>query len=108
MGAIEKIKSVGLGIGGMIAVLVMLAVPFMLLFGMAWFSVKISPWLMPVFLWTLAFCLFVLVPMSFVAKTRGFAAIGLLLSSYVFGAVLWVWALLVTWNLCEYIYSPLR
>lgn len=99
MGIVEKIKGVGMGVGGMVAVLVMLAIPIMLLFGMAWVSVKISPWLMPAFFWTLALCIFVLAPLSFLAKTRGFAAIGFLFSSYVFGAILWVSALLLAWEL---------
>lgn len=99
MGAIDKIKNVGIGIGGLVAMLIMVAIPIIFLFGMTRVSMNVLPWLMPAFFWTLAVCVFLLGPLALLTKTRGFAASGFLLSSYVFGAILWVWALLLTFDL---------
>lgn len=37
--------------------------------------------------------------MALLSKTRGFSALGLLIASYAFGAILWVWSLLLTLQL---------
>jgi hypothetical protein len=99
MGAVDRIKSFGLGIGSLIIMLFMVAIPIIILFGMARVSMSIYPWLMPVFFLTLAICVFPLGPLALLTKTRGFAASAYLLSSYVFGAILWIWALLLTFDL---------
>jgi hypothetical protein len=99
MGVLDKFKSVGFGIGGFVFMLVLMAIPVMLLFGMTWVSMKVFPLLMPTFFWTLALCIVLLGPLSFLARTRGFAATGFMFCSYVFGAVLWMWALLLTYDL---------
>lgn len=99
MGITEKIKSVGIGLGGLAFVVAAIAIPVVVLFGMTWVSVKVFPWLMPAFFWTLAVCLFVLGPAALFRRTRGFSVVGLMMASYVFGAVLWISSLLLTLDL---------
>lgn len=64
MGAIDKIKNVGIGIGGLVAMLIMVAIPIIFLFGMTRVSMNVLPWLMPAFFWTLAVCVFLLGPLA--------------------------------------------
>jgi hypothetical protein len=52
--------------------------------------------MVPVFNWTLLICLLVLLPACLMPSARGFASIGLLLASFIFGFLLWVWAFIVT------------
>lgn len=99
MGIGEKIKGFGMGVGGLAVVAVVITIPVVLLLGAAWVSQKISPWLMPVFLWTLAACVFILGPTALLRSTRGFSTIGLMVASYAFGFVLWVWSFLLVLEL---------
>ncbi len=99
MGIGEKIRSFGMGIGGLAIVAALITIPVVLLFGAAWVSQKIFPWLMPAFLWTFAVCVFVLGPTPLFRSTRGFSAVSLMLASYAFGFVLWVWSFLLVLDL---------
>jgi len=45
----------------------------------------------------LVFNILILLPLSFVGKTRGFSAVGFYISSYVFGLELWIRSLLLTY-----------
>ena len=96
---VAKIKGVGMGAVGVLACVIAIALPFILLFGMTWVSVKLLPWLRPVIFWTLVVCVFLLGPTALFRRTRGFSAAGLMWASYIFGAVLWIWSLLVTLDL---------
>ena len=99
MGVVDRIKGVGFGVGGLVGMLVLMAVPVVFIYGMTWVSMKVFPWLTPAFFLTLTVCVFLLGPMSFIAKTRWLAAVGFLWCSYVFGTILWIWALLLTFEL---------
>jgi hypothetical protein len=99
MSMAEKMKSVGLGIGGVVMVLVLVAIPVIFLYGASWASEKVYPWLAPVFNLTLSICVLLLGPLSFFSKTRAFAAMGFLISSFVFGVILWILSLLLTLEL---------
>lgn len=99
MGIREKIKGFGMGVGGLAIAAAVITIPVVFLFGAAWVSQKISPWLMPVFFWTLDACVFVLGPTAFFRSTRGFSAVGLMLASYAFGFVVWVWSFLLVLDL---------
>lgn len=100
---IEKLRNLGTGVGGLLiglivlALLVALSVTF--LFGLTWVSVKVLPWLKPAFLLTLAASIFLCGPLALFRRTRGAAAAGLMIASYVFGAILWITALLLTYQL---------
>jgi hypothetical protein len=99
----EKLKNVGLGVGGLVISLVflalLLAISVTFLFGLTWVSVKVLPWLKPAFLLALAASIFLCGPLALFRRTRGTAAAGLMIASYVFGAILWITALLLTYQL---------
>lgn len=57
------------------------------------------PWLLALNALTLAFTLLVLAPNGVYSSTPRFAGNGMVVASYVFGATLWVWSLLLTYTL---------
>ena len=94
---IEKLKNVGwtiLGLGGFaIAILI----PVLFILGGVWIAEYVLPWLAPIMWLVLAFDLIVLLPLAVFKKTRGYAGIGLYLSSYIFGLTLWLFGLLLAY-----------
>ena len=96
---LEKAKGFGKIAGGIAIGAAVLSIPVVLLFGASWASEKISPWLKPMFGWTLLACLLVLVPTAFFRASRGFSAIGFLCASYIFGFVLWICSFLLVLDL---------
>lgn len=77
--------------------IVMLALMF--LHGGVWLGEKALPffqWLAKI---TLGVVVLILLPLAAYHKTERFAANGLIQASSVFGLTLWVWALLLTYNL---------
>jgi hypothetical protein len=48
----ENLKKLGMGVAGLLSGLFLLALPMILIFGLTWVSVLVSPWLVPAFLWT--------------------------------------------------------
>ena len=99
MSITERLKGAGMGAMGLAIAAAVIVVPVALLFGAAWISAKVFPWLMPVFFWTLAACVLILTPAALLRPTRGFSAMGFFLASYVFGAIMWSWSLLLTLDL---------
>ncbi|MFM0558931.1 hypothetical protein [Paraburkholderia sediminicola] len=95
----QKIKSVGMGFGVLLMLVAGLVIPFILILGMTWVSVHLVPWLKPAFSLTLLACIFILGPLAIFRRTRTFAAAGLLIASFVFGAILWIASLLLTMQL---------
>jgi hypothetical protein len=67
--------------------------------GAARFGDIILPWLFWISAVGICLCIVVYFPLSFFRFSRGFTAIGLLITSYVFGATLWVWCLLIAYSL---------
>jgi len=98
-GIAEKIKNVRNWLVGVLALAIITALTVVLVFGMTWVSMKVLPWLMPTFFGTLAVCLLLLGPTALFRRTRGFSAIGLMIASHVFGAILWIWSFLLTLSL---------
>ena len=92
----EKIKGLGKGVFGVVLVAAFLAIPLAFLLGVNWLSETVYPWLVPLGFWTFAACVVVLAPAALIPATRGFAAVGLLFASYVFGFILWMWSFIVT------------
>src|SRR5207302_10983614 len=64
--------------------------------GAVWVSVELYPWLLALNGFTFAFTLFVLLPSAIFPSTPRFAGGGMFVASYVFGATLWIWSLLLT------------
>jgi hypothetical protein len=92
-------KNLAMGVAGLLSGIFLLALPVILIFGLTWVSVIVSPWLVPAFFWTLVMSIFILGPLAVIRRTRGFAAAGLMVASYVFGACLWITSLLLTYEL---------
>lgn len=99
MGVGEKLKGLRAGFAGLGILAAVIALAVIFLRGATWLSVTVYPWLTPAFFSTLIVCLFVLGPTALFRGTRGFAATGLLIASYVFGFILWVWSFLLTLKL---------
>ena len=59
--------------------------------------VVVSPWLATASSIALGVSLIILLPLSFIRASRDFAAIGLLIASYVIGIALWVWGLILAY-----------
>lgn len=95
-----NVKDTLAGLGGFLIMgaflVVVLAVAGIFIFGAAWASTKLLPWF-SVLTWV-AFCVvvFILLPLAIPKATRGFSSIALFIASYVFGATLWMEALLFT------------
>lgn len=83
----------------MVAVFVLSA---LLLKGMVWVSDKALPWLMTASILALAVCVFVLLPLSLLRRTRGWAGNGYYIASYVFGIMLFAYACIVSYEIWGY------
>lgn len=95
----NTLKAIG-GFG--IAILFPLAlvlIAVLLIQGGVWLSAALYPWLLTISGITLLVTVFVLLPNAFFSSTPTFAGTGLKFASYVFGATLWVWSLLLTYTL---------
>lgn len=64
--------------------------------GAAWVSEKLLPWFSMLTLFTFGLEVFILLPLAIPKYTRGFSSIALYISSYIFGATLWMEGLLLT------------
>ncbi|RPF70592.1 hypothetical protein [Aurantiacibacter spongiae] len=77
---------------------VLVAVPVLLLFGVAELSVMALAHMPVITLGALALAGAVLVPTALVKHWRGYGAAGAVLASFMFGAILWVWSLAFTYD----------
>ena len=68
--------------------------------GYAWLSIKVLPWLYIVMWLVFKLDIFIILPLGIFKKTKGISAIGLVVSSYVYGSTLWVLTFLVTYKIC--------
>jgi hypothetical protein len=67
--------------------------------GGGWLTDKIIHWLLPISLTVLAVSVFLVFPLGIFHKTRSFAGKGLFLASDIFGMILLLWSLLLTYRL---------
>lgn len=65
--------------------------------GGVWVSKHLLPWLTVTSFVVFAIVIFVLLPLAIPRATRGFSSISILIASYVFGATLWMFGLLLTY-----------
>lgn len=93
-GFLESISGIIIGIAVFIG-LIFFAMFFIK--GGAWLSVKVLPWL-SIIMWSVfVLDILIILPLGIFKKTKGAAAIGLIVSSYVYGLTLWFWTLLLTY-----------
>lgn len=95
----EMAKMAGGGAIALLGILAVVLIPILLIRGGIWLAAVLYPWLLA--LNGLAFaatvCLFL--PNAIFSSTPKFAGGGMMVVSYVFGATLWVWSLLLTYAL---------
>lgn len=93
-------KEVLAGIGGLLimgaVLLVGATIGAVFIFGSAWASSKLLPWFSVLTWIAFGLVVFVFLPLAIPKATRGFSSVALLISSYVFGASLWMEGLLLT------------
>jgi hypothetical protein len=91
------------GFSGCLVVMLILGglvfVALLFLQGGIWLGEKVLPWLLRVAAVTLAVVFFVLLPLTAPWRTRRFAAKAMLYASGIFGVTLWVWGLILTYDL---------
>lgn len=95
-----NIKDALSGIGGLLIIALMLVVGSticaILIFGGAWVSSRLLPWFSVLTLIAFGLVIFIFLPLAIPKATRGFSSTSLFISSYVFGATLWMESLLLT------------
>ena len=82
---------------GLLAGLMLLILMFVK--GGVWVGEKSYPLLAGFSKLTLFLTFFILTPLTLFKSTRSFAGLGIYFASYVFGLTLWVWSLILTYNL---------
>ena len=93
----DFLKSIGWFI---IGIAVFLGIIFLAMFfikGGIWLGATVLPWLSVVMMLVFAIDILIILPLGIFKKTKGASAIGLIVSSYVYGLTLWFWTLLLTY-----------
>ncbi len=93
---IDKLKSIGALVGFLLICVAGLVVIGLLIGGVGWVSDRLFPWFAKVSSIAVLLLIFVLLPLSAIRKTRGFAAAVILCLSYLFGDTVWMQGLLTT------------
>jgi hypothetical protein len=92
----EKLKSLGFGVLGLIAITAMLFLVGLLIGGASWLSNHLLPWFMLASTITFIVLILILLPLSAFRHTRSFAAVAILYASFLFGVTVWMDGLLTT------------
>jgi len=95
----EKIKTFGKMVAGGAVLIGFALLPVLFIKGGIWFSHTILPFMKRLAELTTVVVFLVLLPCAIFKRLRGFASIGLLIGSFVYGATLWLLAFLVTYEL---------
>ncbi len=95
----ETMKAIGYTVLGLGIVVGLGVIAVLVLQGGVWLSAMLYPWLVALNGLTLALFVFVLLPNAVFSSVPKFAGSGMFIASYVFGATLWVWSLLLTYTL---------
>src|SRR5437870_4460788 len=96
---LEKLKGTGAVLLVIAFFLIAALISVLLIYGTLWVSATIYPWLVAINGFVLVALVLLLLPLAGFRKTRGFSGLGIVLGSYVFGLTLWVWALLLTFQI---------
>jgi len=91
----ETLKTVGGCLLSLVVCTAILALTVLFFLGAGWVSAHVLPWLMHACVISTTILL-VLLPISAIKKARGFAAVAILIISFVFGISAWMYGLLVT------------
>ena len=92
----DKLKSIGGTVGGLLLLLAMLSVPVILLFGIASFSVWALEWIPATIGIAFIICL-VLLPVSLIPAARGWTSFAYEIAGLTFTLCLWLYCLAYTY-----------
>jgi hypothetical protein len=92
----ETLKSVGGCLLYIVILAACVALAALFFLGAAWCSTHLLPWFMLGSEIAASILFLILLPLCLIRKVRGFAAIAILLISYVFGITVWMEGLLIT------------
>jgi hypothetical protein len=96
MNAKDVLESIGGFLISITIFIIGIMVIYVFIFGGAWISSKLLP-LFSLLTWlVIALVIFIFLPLAIPKATRSFASIAILISSYVFGATLWMEGFLLT------------
>lgn len=95
----EAFKKVGWGLLGIATFVAMLFVAALSIYGMAWVSVHVLEYLVPINDIVAVVCIVLLLPLALFRKTRIVPAYGLYVASFVFGVCVWMYGFIVTYSL---------
>jgi hypothetical protein len=95
----EKLKTVGYCLIGLAIIVGLAMLVVLMIRGGFWVSTKIYPWLVKISGITMLISILILLPAAIFKRSRGFAAVGLLIASYIMGITLWIWAFILTYML---------
>jgi hypothetical protein len=93
------VKGVSGCLVGILILVGLIFVALLFLQGGVWLGQKVLPWLLRTAAVTLAVVVLVLLPLAAAWRTRRFAAKGLFYASGIFGMTLWIWGLILTYDL---------
>jgi hypothetical protein len=85
----ETLKNVGIALGGLLVMAALFGLAMILIVGATAVSVWVMEWVPVVFWSSLLIVSFILGPLSLIPPARFIAAIGLVIASFVFGAMMW-------------------
>lgn len=93
------LKNVGMTLGGVLLMVALLGIGAIFVVGATAASLWVIKWVPVVVSSSLLVVCFVLGPLSLIPPARGIAATGFVITSFVFGAVMWFSSLAVTYDL---------
>ena len=94
----KELKDFG---GNLLRIGIFFGVIFLAIFfvkGAVWLSAVLYQWIAIVSIVVFVFSVLVLIPLSLFKKTKGFAGVSLLIASFIIGANLWIWSLLLVYS----------
>lgn len=97
----KGLKSIGGFLIGIALLLLSIFTAMLLVKGSVWIGAKVLPWLFIIMWIVFVIDIFIILPLGLFRKTKRVSGAGFVLSSYVYGATLWFWALLIayfTWG----------
>lgn len=97
MNIAEGLKNAGMVFGGLVVLGLLLGLSALLIGSATAVSLWLLQWTQPVFWLAVAISLFILAPLALIPPARAAAAIGFVVASYVFGAIMWIWGITYTY-----------
>ena len=98
-----KIKeAAGMVGGGILALVIFSGVIIFLIFGIEviiWLATNVLPWLSLVMWLVFLIDLILFIPLGLFQKTKGVSAIGMMISSYIYGSTLWLWSVIIVYEI---------